>query len=102
MCLVWKAVLMIILAFDWALGAKARPKGVTKVMQFKEFASFMNIIKGLVTKTNLDNISILGGSLVLFNRFSRVCVIYSENKFSICFFGHITEKGVLEKGRTIG
>lgn len=40
----------IILAFDWALGAKARPKGITKVMQFKEFASFMNIIKGLVTK----------------------------------------------------
>lgn len=40
----------IILAFDWALSANARPKGVTKVMQIKEFASFMNIIKGLVTK----------------------------------------------------
>ena len=67
----------IILAFDWALGANARPKGVTKVMQFKEFASFMNITKGLVTKTNLDKVSILGGSLVLFNRFSRAWVIYS-------------------------
>ena len=40
----------IILAFDWTLDVNARPKGVTKVMQFKEFASFMNIIKGLVTK----------------------------------------------------
>lgn len=40
----------IILGFDWALSANARPKGVTKVMQIKEFASFMNIIKGLVTK----------------------------------------------------
>lgn len=35
----------ITLAFDWALGVNARPKGVTKVIQFKEFASFMNIIK---------------------------------------------------------
>lgn len=40
----------IILAFDWTLDVNARPKGVTKVMLFKEFASFMNIIKALVTK----------------------------------------------------
>lgn len=40
----------IILAFDWTLDVNARPKGVTKVRQFKEFASFLNIIKVLVTK----------------------------------------------------
>lgn len=81
----------IILAFDWALGVNARPKGVTKVIQFKGFASFMNIIKGLVTKPT--SITLVGGSSVLFTG----CV-YSENKFSICFFRHLTEKKCFRKG----
>ena len=58
----------IILAFDWTLDVNGSPKGVSKVMQFKELAVFMNIIKGLVTKPT--SITIVGGFSVLF----RGCV----------------------------
>ena len=57
----------IILAFDWTLDVNARPKGVTKVRQFKEFASFLNIIKGLVTKPTSKTFG-TGGSSVLFRK----------------------------------